>query len=104
MKLKVPVFLFLTFVIFVFLSNRKTVLAVEVDQDKKARMEKGEVIYTTIDTQATSSIRWKTEGFTVKREKTNGNPTNKPKGEFMLSSGEKKNIEIGGKIITTFRF
>ncbi len=104
MKLKVPVFLFLILICLLFLSNGKTVLAVEVDEDKKARMEKGEVIYTTIDTQATSSIRWKTEGFTVKREKTNGNPTSKPKGEFMLSSGEKKNIEIGGKIITTFRF
>ena len=102
MKLKVTIFLFFTLIF--ILCNEKFVFASEAEQDKKARMENGEVVYTTIDTQATSFISWKTEGFTVKREKTNGNPTSKPKGEFMLSNGEKKNVEIGGKIITTFRF
>ena len=43
MKLKVTIFLFFTLIF--ILSNEKFVFASEAEQDKKARMENGEVVY-----------------------------------------------------------
>lgn len=49
---------------------------IKADEKPKVTINKitGTLTFTTTDTKASTSIRWKTVGFTVCREKTNGNP------------------------------
>lgn len=68
--------------------------------------DRGEIIFTTIDTKATSNIRWETVGFTIRRDKTNGNPLKDSNYAVLyLSSGEKttKNL-ANGNVEIQFKF
>lgn len=76
----------------------------KVYASNEAKMEKGVVIYVTTDTTATAATTWRTEGFTVKKEKTFGDPTAMPKGKFMLTDGEKRSTVDGNITTTTFTF
>lgn len=81
------------------------VYAAESVDGNKAVMRKGVITYETYDTTATSGTIWKTEGFTIKKERTKGDPTKAPKGEIWLSAGEKYSEELAnGKTYTRFTF
>lgn len=57
----------------------------------------GDFIFVTTDTAATTSITWETIGFTVRRERTYGNPLIDDKyAKFMLKSGQKVEEDVGG--------
>jgi hypothetical protein len=66
----------------------------------------GEITFTTEDTKATSEIRWKTIGFTVRKEATLGFPRkDKDYAEFLLKNGQKKTKDgPDGKVYVTFTF
>ena len=77
------------------------VMAAENTKKNEAYMEEGTVIYETYDTTASSGITWRTEGFTVKNKRTNGNPTANPKGEFMLTEEEKESVPMANGVTHT---
>lgn len=103
-KLKKYMFYFWLFNV-LFIINQKNIYAAEESlENNKAIMRNGAVYYQTQDTTATTSTTWRTEGFTVKRDKTKGDPTKKPKGELMLKNGEKRTVVNGAITTTTFTF
>lgn len=75
-----------------------------VSADNEATMKEGIVTYKATDTTASYDTTWRTEGFTVKNKPTGGDPTNPPKGKFMLSDGEKASVVDGKITTTTFTF
>lgn len=40
----------------------------------QAKMEDGNIIFETVDTKATTNIRWMTAGFTIRKDRSYGNP------------------------------
>lgn len=72
--------------------------------------EEGKIKYTTIDTKATSGIRWKTVGFTITRKKclsgstaNGGYPTKLNYAVIWLEQAEKKRTDLGnGSVKTEF--
>lgn len=57
----------------------------------------GDFNFVTTDTAATTSITWETIGFTVRRERTYGNPLLDDKyAKFMLRAGQKLEEDVGG--------
>ncbi|MDD6208430.1 MAG: DUF5704 domain-containing protein [Clostridiales bacterium] len=72
--------------------------------------EEGKIKYTTIDTKATSGIRWKTVGFTITKEKclsgskaNGGYPTKLKYAVIWLEQAEKKRTDLGnGSVKTEF--
>ncbi|WOO35096.1 DUF5704 domain-containing protein [Anaerocolumna sp. AGMB13020] len=74
--------------------------------DVKFNTETGEFTFTTIDTKATSEIRWKTIGFTVRRDESNGFPRkDKDYAVFKLENGQQHSVPYGeDKLRVTFTF
>ncbi|WP_051685594.1 DUF5704 domain-containing protein [Clostridium sp. KNHs205] len=74
--------------------------------DLRMNIKNGDITFTTRDTKATSEIRWKTIGFTVRRDKTKGFPRkDKEYAIFKLEDGQKKSVNgADGKVYTTFTF
>ena len=104
LKQIIAVFLCFTFIIFPIQNVHAEKPSVEI--------RNGILTFSTIDTKATSNIRWKTVGFTVTRYDSGGNPIQdkdgdgNPKNDYAqlwLADGEKKEVDIsGGKVQVTF--
>ncbi|MFV0343556.1 MAG: DUF5704 domain-containing protein, partial [Anaerocolumna sp.] len=99
----VALFLCFTFIIFSVLQVKAEKPTIEI--------KNGKLIFSTIDTKATSNIRWKTVGFTVTRYDSDGNPIqdknkNGKKDDYAqlwLVNGEKQEQDIGnGQVRVTF--
>jgi hypothetical protein len=74
------------------------------DEGTTAQMyNNGNFEFTTTDTAATTNTTWKTIGFTVRRDKSYGNPLKDKKyATFMLKPGQKDEVDIGSKKKVTF--
>lgn len=88
-------------IVLLSIGSGHNVQAAESIKKNEAYMEDGKVIYVTYDTTASSGITWRTEGFTVKNKRTNGNPTANPKGEFILTEDEKESMPQGDGVTRT---
>ncbi len=66
----------------------------------------GDFKFTTTDTAATTKITWETMGFTVRRDKSYGNPLKDDKrAKFMLSPGQRDDgntLPDGTKMVTFY--
>ncbi|WP_051650566.1 DUF5704 domain-containing protein [Lachnoclostridium phytofermentans] len=103
--------IFVVGLLFIFIFNKGYVYAKDNTTEKpKVDMEKGIIKFITVDTKATTSIRWKTVGFTVRGKTCNtkgdstyngGNPiASKPYGILHLVKGVSE--PIGEYVYTTF--
>lgn len=67
------------------------------------KIEKGEIIFETNDTPASTAVRWKTVGFTICREKTLGNPNkSNNKAVIMLDPSWMQSKIVNGRIKVYF--
>ena len=101
-------FIFILFFSVVVLTPGITTYA-DDDDDKPILLSNektGDITFTTRDTKATSEIKWKTIGFTVRRDITKGFPRkDKEYVVFLLKNGQKKSVDgADGKVYTTFTF
>ena len=114
---KVKRIVFFIGILYVFVINNKSISYAVGDDDITTekpivRMEEGVITFITTDTKATSSIRWKTVGFTVLGKTCNtksdstysgGNPIAlKPYGILDLSKGDKNSTSDDKYVYTTF--
>jgi hypothetical protein len=69
---------------------------VKAETDAKM-LDNGDFNFTTMDTKATTDTTWETMGFTVRRDKSYGNPLkDKNHATFWLQPGQKIEKDIGG--------
>ena len=94
------VFLFLIILLLPGVTAKADSLDVDFDKDT------GEFKFTTIDTKASTNIRWKTVGFTVRREPTDGFPRrDKDWAYFDLKKGQVSQVPINStQYSVTFTF
>lgn len=97
--------MFAVLILFVFFLSPFEVYAAE-KPDIYMNEETGEITFTTTDTKATSEIRWKTIGFTIRKEKTYGFPRkDKEYATLWLKNGQKTSVDgSNGKVYVTFTF
>lgn len=62
------------FIIGLFLFFSTLFCSFSVEAANTAKMSDGNIIFETVDTKATSNIRWLTAGFTIRKDRSNGNP------------------------------
>lgn len=103
MEKRISAFFVILFISLIYIFKQSSYAANELD------IKDGKLIYTTIDTKATSTTRWKTVGFTVTMRKclgSNGNdgyPTKYQHATIKLSDGNVSSENIsGGRVKTTF--
>jgi len=99
-RLKISLLVFLAIMMF-----SPIILSIRVQAATDARMLiNGDFIFTTTDTAASTKITWKTIGFTVRRDKSYGNPLKDDKyATFMIVRSQKRTVENGdGSLSVTF--
>jgi len=75
-----------------FLPEQKAQAATDAEMKLNGNFE-----FVTTDTAATTNTTWETIGFTVRRDKSNGNALKDDNyATFMLKSGQKREDDIGG--------
>lgn len=72
-------------------------------QTPKVDIEDGKLIFTTMDTTASSSTTWTTIGFHITRIKSNGDPISVPHAKVMLKAGMKEEDSQGGITFVNFK-
>ncbi|WFR58726.1 DUF5704 domain-containing protein [Anaerocolumna sp. AGMB13025] len=84
---------------------------VQADEKPNVKITDGELKFTTIDKKASTTIRWKTVGFTIckqntrgyPRQDTDGNTKTKDYATIKLDDDDKREVDIGdGKVEVTF--
>lgn len=84
--------------------NTKVIKAENTENKADIDKATGNFTYATTDTKATTNTTWETIGFTVRREKTYGNPLiDGNYAKLMLKSNQKKEEENpDGTVTVTF--
>ena len=68
----------------------------DIADANRAVMSDGNIIFATDDTKATTNIRWMTAGFTIRKDRSNGNPLKDGKYAVIVLKSKYQEVEDKG--------